>query len=177
MAGASLTARFEGLDQVQAALREMARLGRQPATLLRPIGAILASNTKDRFDAGTDPTGQRWAPLHPAYLAVKRGPSVLKASLQLQKSITFRVAGDELAIGTNKVYAAIHQFGGTIRPKKPGGRLIFRDAAGQAWGAARQVTIPARPYLGISDGDARDILDTVEIVLLQARQAGARRQA
>ena len=50
----------------------------------------------------------------------------------------------ELHIGTNLVYAAIHEFGGVITPKKAkalsfeiGGELIF----------AKSVHIPARPYL------------------------------
>lgn len=61
-------------------------------------------------------------------------------------------------------YAAIHEYGGIIRPKTPGGVLVFRVETAQRIGQyrssrrkdtsmsnvifAKQVTIPARPYLG-----------------------------
>jgi phage virion morphogenesis protein len=165
MAGATIEARFEGLDRVRLALAATERLGRQPEAFLRTLGAKLASNTRDRIQAGRQPDGGRFAPLSPAYLPHKRGPSILiGAGMQggLLGSITSRASGSEVAIGSNKVYAAIHQFGGTIRPKRPGGRLFFRTVGGQVWGVARQVTLPARPYLGLSDADIEDVLDAAE---------------
>jgi phage virion morphogenesis protein len=174
MAGATIDITFRD-RQVRSMLDSLAAMGRDAARLLRPIGVGLVANTKDRFDAGRGPAGYRWAPLHPAYLAVKRGPSILKASLQLQRSITFAVAGDELAVGTNKIYGAIHQFGGTILPKRPDGRLFLRTASGAVWGVAREVTIPARPYLGLSDLDVDTIGDVVEGAFARAAMAASRR--
>jgi phage virion morphogenesis protein len=43
-----------------------------------------------------------------------------------------------VVLGVNKVYAAIHHFGG------PAGR-------------GRKVTIPPRPYLGLSEADREEI--------------------
>jgi hypothetical protein len=45
--------------------------------------------------------------------------------------------GATVQIGTNKVYGAIHQFGGTIRPKNLRGLLFFGTPGSQVWGAAR----------------------------------------
>ena len=171
MAGASIELAFTNERQVLRAVADMAAIGRQPEAVLWPIGEKLASNTRDRFDEGRDPQGNRWAPLSPWYLPFKRGPSVLKGAAMsggLQGSITSAVAGHDVAVGSNKVYAAVHQFGATIRPKRAGGMLVFRDAGGQAWGAARQVTIPARPYLGLSAEDEDDILDVAENAFLRA---------
>ena len=69
-------------------------------------------------------------------------------------------------VGTNVVYAAIHQFGGIIPPhiirarraralRIPG--IGFRRAVHHPGG-----TIPARPYLGLSDTDERVIQDLTE---------------
>jgi phage virion morphogenesis protein len=165
MAGATITATFEGLDRVAAALVATERLGRRPEAFLATLGAKLASNTRDRIQDGKAPDGSRFAALSPRYIPWKRGPSILiGAGMKggLLDSITSRASGTEVAVGSNKVYAAIHQFGGVIRPKKAGGLLIFRTAGGEVWGAARQVTIPARPYLGMSTTDVDDLLDAAE---------------
>ena len=51
---------------------------------------------------------------------------------------------DELRVGSNLVYAAIHQFGGTP-DMHPG-----------------PAAIPARAYLGLSDADVVEIEDELE---------------
>lgn len=59
-------------------------------------------------------------------------------------------------VGTNVKYAAINEFGGTIRPKTAGGMLAWRGAATRGadgkfqkgdWIFAKSVKIPSRPYL------------------------------
>ena len=93
----------------------------------------------------------------------------------LRNSITYKVGSDEAEIGTNVIYAPIHEFGGTIRAKNapylvfqlPGyqtrsGKLTaFGKAAAEGavdsggnavnatgWVSVKEVTIPPRPYLG-----------------------------
>ena len=57
-------------------------------------------------------------------------------------------------VGTNLPYAYIHQKGGIIRPKSKKS-LKFKTPSGK-FIAAKQVKIPARPYLGISEQDQAD---------------------
>ena len=83
-------------------------------------------------------------------------------------SLTSQVEGNVLRVGTNKVYAAVHQFGGTIRPRAAP-RLAFR--LGQRLVFAGTVTIPARPFLGISDDDRATILEGFEDFAARATQA------
>ena len=64
-------------------------------------------------------------------------------------------------MGSNKPYAAVHQFGATIRPVRAK-FLTLRTRQGEVWGFAKEVTIPARPYLGLSAEDRRAVLDIVE---------------
>lgn len=65
----------------------------------------------------------------------------------LRNAITAELEGDEaVTIGPrNVVYAAIHEFGGTITAKNSP-YLVFQTADG-AWHKVRSVTMPAKPYM------------------------------
>ncbi len=167
MAGATLTVAFED-GPVRQTMARWAQLGRDPVPLMRAIGRGLVENTQDRFDAGQAPDGSAWPELSPAYEGLKRGPGILReAGMRggLQGSITFDVFGRDVAVGSNKIYAAVHQFGATIKPVR-GRFLVFRTVSGVAF--ARRVTIPARPYLGISPADEMMVLDVAEAFLARA---------
>ncbi len=153
MTGASLTVRVED----QAAIVALKRLigvvsDRKP--VMREIASALEASTTERFYDERDPDGAQWIPSERRRQGSPR--PTLTLSSMLRDSITHRATADEAIVGTNKIYAATHQFGATIRPKKPGGRLAFAAADG-AFVLAREVTIPARPFLGISAGDQAEI--------------------
>ncbi len=128
-------------------------------SVLRPIGLALVQVVQERFRDERDPFGQPWAPLNPAYAEIKRGRGILRASGMLMRSITYRVGPAEIAVGSNRVYAAIHQFGGTITPKSAQA-LVFR--LGKRVVHAGSVTIPQRPYLGFGPADQAAVLEVVE---------------
>lgn len=69
---------------------------------------------------------------------------ILTLSGQLASSLTTEYGDDYALIGSNKVYAAIHQWGGL--PDMPPG------PAG----------IPARPYMGLDDIGERQIFSAIE---------------
>lgn len=136
--------------------------------IMRAIGVGLVRNVHDRFEAAVDPQGQPWKPLNPAYAAAKRGPGILRERAMrggLMGSITFNAGPDTLELGTNKIYAAAHQFGVVITPVKAS-HLVFR--IGNQVIKARSVTIPARPFLGISAEDERTIAEGVTDALDRA---------
>jgi phage virion morphogenesis protein len=164
VSGASFTATFQD-SEIRAGLARMRRTGRDPVPMLRAIGTRLVSNTQDRFDAAEAPDGTPWPALRPAYAAMKRGPGILRESGMrggLQGSIAFDTTAGELAIGSNKIYAAVHQFGATIQAKTA---RALRFRLGNGLVAVRSVKIPARPYLGLSRRDEEDTLDVVEFFL------------
>lgn len=111
--------------------------------LLDVLGAVVVSQTQRRLSAEKrGPDGAPWPAWSPAYAATRNNSqSLLMGSGHLDESIQHLVRGDEVEIGSNLVYAAIHQFGGADAGKPE---------------------IPARPYLGISDDDAAEILDVVD---------------
>jgi phage virion morphogenesis protein len=147
---------------------------------LRPFmkvaGEALVEETKDRFRTMTDPEGHPWKPLSAAYAATKKRSrgKILYLRGRLEGSIRYQLDGsDTVLVGTNVVYAAIHQFGGdtkphTIRPKNK--RALFWPGAAHP---VRSVNhpgshIPARPYLGMGDRDRARILALAEEFLAQA---------
>ena len=71
-------------------------------------------------------------------------PGLNRISGNLAQSLTYRVGRNFAEVGTNLPYAAIHEFGGTIKPKN--GKYLKFQINGK-WIFAKQVTIPKRPYL------------------------------
>lgn len=140
-------------------------LGRMRENLqnLRPalleIGEHLQGSVEERFRTETDPEGNPWEPLSDFTKANKRGDQILTESggSGLRGSIHYRAGRDFLEQGTNKIYGAIHQLGGTIKAR--GGALAIGRPDG-AFALVKQVTIPARPYLGLSDDD-RQVIDEI----------------
>ncbi|MDL2401260.1 phage virion morphogenesis protein [Rhizobium mayense] len=157
MAGASIS--FTITDR--AVLRGFDQLGRlmtNTRPVMAAIGTELVASTVMRFVTQTDPTGGHWIALNPEYAAGKRNARILTERGRLRDSINSRPSNHEVRIGTNLVYAAIHQFGGVIRPVKAK-HLFFRMGGNLV--VANRVTLPARPYLGISKDDQTSIAEIV----------------
>ena len=149
---------------IRAKLMALIALGQDPSEALRDIATLGEDSTRKRFHLQISPEGNRWKPSLRAQL---RGGKTLKKDGHLIGSITSRSGRTFAEWGTNRVYGAIHQMGGTIKPKGAGS-LRFRLANG-AFVSTDKVEIPARPYLGVNDENAADILD-----LLTDRIEGAR---
>lgn len=161
MTGARITVRLDD----KAFLAGMARLRTAAVEIGKPIGMALVEVVRERFQDARDPFGQPWAPLSPAYAAIKKGPGILRESQMLMRSITFEASADQVMVGSNRVYAAVHQFGATIVPKTAKA-LVFRLGDGVV--RAKSVTIPQRPYLGFGPEDQKAVLEVVEIMVEQA---------
>ena len=160
------------LVPIQDSLKRIGALGADPSAVLAGIGPAIVRNTQRRMKAGIDPRGVLWssyAPLNPLYAREKTGSGILISNgraVGLMGSLTSRVQGNRLIWGTNMPYAAIHQFGGIIRPKTPTGRLVFH-MGGQLF-RVKSVKIPARPYLGFTDEDRQVVIEGLEDFLSHA---------
>ena len=94
----------------------------------------------------------------------QEGGKTLIQSAQLRNSIHAKSDASGFALGTNVKYAATHQFGEpgrTIRARK---KKALRFQVGGKWVTKKQVriTIPARPFLGLSEDDMQEMKATVE---------------
>jgi phage virion morphogenesis protein len=122
-------------EPVQRYLVELDRRLANMTPMFDEIGGYMVSATQGRMRRGVQPDGSPQP-------AVQRGGTPLIDHGNLRGSITHQPSADQVEVGTNVIYAAIHQFGGKA-------------------GRGRQVTIPARPYLGIGGDDELEINDIV----------------
>ena len=133
---------------VLAALAALRARADDPRPALAEAGAALVTRIQLGFRDSQTPWGTPWAALE------LRDGKPLRDTGRLGNSITYRVIGKTgFEVGTTIPYAPTHQYGATIRPKK-GPRLVFRPRGFKHPIFARQVTIPARPFLPIRDGRA-----------------------
>lgn len=139
MAGVSLN--WGGLDR--ALERAGKRLVTKRRNLLNAVGETLVSGTLERFEKEEDPEGRKWEPSGRAWeqgLNSRRGRmgKTLQNTGRLRSSIDYAATRDSVLVGSNVEYARIHQEGGKA-------------------GRGCKVTIPARPYLGISEEDRKEV--------------------
>jgi len=139
-------------------------LGEDTAPVMRDLAAYGEASTRERFETEIGPDGKPWKK---SLRAMITGGKTLTKAGHLGNSIASDSGRDWAAWGSNMIYARIHQLGGEIKPKVPGGMLRFRLANGGFISVAK-VTMPARPYLGVSEED-----ETEMIALIQRRISGA----
>lgn len=139
MSGAFITLEAEGLDAVAARINALAD-PRLQADGLAAVGGLIESQTRARFDDRRAPDGSPWADWTPDYAADrKKGQTLLVASGAFRDSIAWDLTPDELRVGSNMVFAALHQWGGTD-DMAPG-----------------PAAVPAREWLGLSAANIDEI--------------------
>lgn len=122
------------------------------------FGGYLESSTVERFDAETAVDGTPW---EKSIRAKEEGGQTLTDISQLRSSIHAEPANGSVRWGSNKIYARIHNQGGTIRAKG-GGKLKFQLPGGLGFVSVDKVTIPARPFLGINAEDEAELIALAE---------------
>lgn len=137
------------------ALHEIGQRAAELTPLMDMIGSQLVSSAQSRI--GGSNIGPDGVPWPPSLRAREDGGRTLYDTGRLRESIVSAASAREVEVGSNLPYAGIHQFGGEIVPKVAGA-LSFRLANGQ-FVTCGKVTIPARPYLGISDEDQAQLTD------------------
>ena len=152
---------FNDAEVTQALRRVAARLS-DLTPLMQEIGELLVATTEQRFKDGKSPEGLAWAPKSEVTVErQKRSPDGYDPRLlfwkgTLASGIHAEIRPDQVAVGSPMIYAATMQFGAA---QGAFGAFIGRDKLGRdhfhhiPWG-----DIPARPFLGISDGDRDAIL-------------------
>lgn len=196
-----------GDEQVGQALLDVRLRAGDLTDPMKRIAAYGVSSTLGRFRDQAGPDGTPWP-------ASRRGGKTLRDSGRLAASIAGRSDARSAVWGTNLAYAAVHQFGGTIRPRDaralaipihpsaqgrsprewPDGELtliarpgrpplLVRVIGGEGSRARRRwvlmyvlvrsVTLPARPFLGLSDGDVAVIVDALGDHVLPADGSGS----
>ena len=131
--------------EVESRLLDWVKRSETLRPLMKNIAGIMADSTEENFEEEGRP---KWKDLSEKTKTARRKTGhypgqILQVSGQLAMSITTQYDNESAVIGSNKVYAAIHQLGGPA-------------------GKNKKTTIPARPYLRLTENDYHDILEVIE---------------
>ena len=133
-------------QEVERRLQEIAKKSSNLRPLMKNIAGIFASATEDNFAEQGRP--DKWVDLSEVTKKQRKKigkypGQILQVSGQLASSVNTYYDEDSAIIGSNLAYAAIHQLGGQA-------------------GKNKKVTIPARPYLKLTDEDLEEVLTATE---------------
>jgi len=166
-----------GLDEDIARITVAMRRGRDMTPLMQRISGILGSGIERNFEAEGRP---KWPDLAESTkkARARRGKwpgQILQVSGHLATSVQEFFSPTRAGAGTNKIYAAIQNFGGTIIQHPRSQKVYFRanEKTGEignrfvrksksnysqwATSGERRITIPARPFAQITEQEIREI--------------------
>jgi len=141
MAGAFITVDTKGFRGFEDYLRRIEQKAGNAQPAFEIAGQVLAASVRENFTSQGRP--DKWPGLAPATLKKKKGDKILinrGMAGGLMGSIHYDAEPDKVRVGTDKVYGAIHQFGGKA-------------------GRGKKVTIQQREYLLVQDEDWAAIRD------------------
>jgi phage virion morphogenesis protein len=144
MSGARVKVQLDD-TQFKTALESLIRIGANLTRPLKEVGEYLVSETVMRFKNSVSPDGVAWG-------SVQRGGVPLVHHGHLRDSITYAQQTNEVMVGSDMIYAAIHQFGG------------------EAGRRSRRVYIDPRPFLGVNESDSDEIGRIFSDHLMEALQ-------
>jgi len=148
---------------LSAMMRAAAQMG-DTRSLMRGVSGIMMRAVEDNFEQQGRPA---WVDLHPGtkLSRAKEGTwpgKILQRSGQLAASVVRQSTANSATVGSNKIYAAIQQLGGQTRPHV----IRAKNKRALSFGGivVRQVNhpgskIPARPFLGMTPRDLRDLVE------------------
>jgi len=152
MAGAAIVFIIAQLPGIERALHAAHARSLDLEPLMDQIGMAMETTTHERFETESDPHGNRWTP---SIRAREQGGKTLTYQGHIDNSVTHRAGAEQVEIGSNLIYARIHQEGGTISGKN--GNLKFRLPGALGFRSVESVLIPARPFIGLGGDDALTI--------------------
>jgi len=161
-AGVAIEIDVASLAAIDALVSRLAHIDEQE--LLTEIGALGESQTRKRIESGgPGPDGEAWKPN-------RAGTAILmQTGRHLHDSVAYSVGGAMVEWGASWEFAHVHQYGAVIKPKN-GDALKFWFVSGgfTEFVIAKQVTIPARPFVGLSADNRNDIEEQVTDFLRRA---------
>ncbi|HHT7856356.1 phage virion morphogenesis protein [Pasteurella multocida] len=133
--------------------KAIARLSR-PKLMFAEMGEELLAIHFARFTAQKAPDGTSWVPLQDWYRESKKknADKILTLDGHLSGTLRYQASDSGVVFGSDRPYAAIHQFGGTITAKNA-------KALNVQGRPVKSVTMPARPWLGLSADDEQRLLE------------------
>ena len=146
-------------DEAARALNRLAEGLSDLSEMMQEVAEFLVTSTKDRFAEGKAPDGTPWAPKSQTTLDAYAargdrtdprplfGPSGL-----LSQTIFAETTPDSVRWGSPMIYSAVMQFGA-----EQGAFGNMANGSPIPWG-----TIPARPFIGLSEADREGLIAIAE---------------
>lgn len=130
--------------EVESRLLDWVKRSENLRPLMKNIAGIMADSTEENFKEEGRP---KWKDLSEKTKTARKKTGhypgqILQVSGQLALSVTTQYDDSSAVIGSNKVYAAIHQLGGQA-------------------GRNKKVIIPTRPYLKLNEYDYSNIYKSI----------------
>lgn len=142
-------------DHASNELKQIALQLQHPKKLYGVLGETLKKIHKTRFRKEIDPDGKKWKALADSTLTRKQKKSkslkILRQDGYLSDKTAYNYDDRSLEFGSDAKYARIQHFGGKT-------------------GRGCKITLPARPWLGVSNDD-KDVLLNKATALLQKQLA------
>ena len=170
----SIHVNVTGLDELARIKRHIEALNNKGSQerLLNLIGVEVESQTRRRIsEEKTAPDGSAWDAWSERYAKKKSGNnSLLDASGQLLKSITYQIKGNQLHVGSNVPYAAMHQDGFNDAVKINAHTRLITQAFGRALkhpvyqsvkAHTRNMFMPQREFLGLSSDNKQNLFNII----------------
>ena len=144
MAGARTSITYD-FKELRGALDQLKERSADAEPAWRDIGEYLLNSHRERFLQQVDPESHPWKALNPEYKKRKKKnrDKVLILDGYLRDTLRYRPSSDQVELGTNRIYGATHQLGDEDRG------------------------IPARQFLGVSDGDEVEMVSILEDYLTE----------
>ena len=167
---------------IQKLLKKLKHRLNDMSPVMEEIGNIILDSVEENFEEGgrySSPGSWRggskkWEPLSPSTIKQRRkegswpGQILVRNSAGLAASISVNAGREYVEVGTNKPYAAIHQFGGVIPERiiKPQRAKALKIPVEKGYIFRKktkipEVRIPARPFLVIQDEDIEEIREAI----------------
>lgn len=150
-------------DNLRVALEALANRVAHRAPLMRAISEDMHAAVMENFEQEGRP---KWLP-------IERAGEILQKSGRLRSSIDSDSDNDSAVVGTNVIYANIHNQGGKTRAHV----ILPRNKKALAFGGrvVKKVNhpgsdIPARPFLTLTDEDMDGIAETISDYLFTSSQ-------
>lgn len=149
--------RVIGIEPIKERLNTLSKNMRDLTPIMSQIGNVIKNRIELSFEKQKSPFGEKWKQ---SYRAKKSGGITLTSSARLRHSFSVKADSSSVTVGTNIIYARIHQFGGTIQPKN---KKALRFKIGSQWASKQSVTLPARPFMPIDangqlESKTRDVI-------------------
>lgn len=140
---------------VQKMLKDLAGRVQNRQPLMKKIAGIMYDAVEENFRHEGRP---RWKPSKRANM---QGGQTLQDTGSLAASISKKHDNNSAQVGTNKVYAAVHQFGFKGRVNIPSHTRRVKKGVAAVKAHSRRMNIHARPFLKLTDGDLNEIKKTI----------------